>query len=165
LQNKLNPPTQSSNKITAPSSDLNYPKVTKRITDVVEATKSINELAGFHDSLTRTEKNELVNRTVDQSQFTIAIIYDGDWMLTVTEYNFEFKQYEGTTISIVPFDCSHNMDYIYSIVGSKVDESGKISLWLFKNGVLIGYDSSEKPYGNALVAGVCDEPSIVDSIG
>jgi len=37
-------------------------------------------------------------------------------------------------------------------------------LWLFKNGVLIDYDASEKPYGTSAMAGFCDEPSIVNSI-
>ena len=57
------------------------------------------------------------------------------------------------------------MDYIYPIVGQKEDETGKISLWLFKNHVLIDYDASEKPYGMVTMASVCEEPSIVNSIG
>ena len=122
-------------------------------------------LAGFHDSLTTTEKNELVNRAVDQSQFTVVTVFAGNWILTVIEGNFDFIQYEGLATSVIPFDCSHNMEYLYSIVGQKEDETGKISLWLFKNGVLIDYDASEKPYGLSTIGGFCDEPSIVNSIG
>ena len=95
---------------------------------------------------------------MDESDFVIVVIFSGEWNLTYIEYDFEFREFEGRGQSLIPFDCSHNMDYIYSIVGAKVDETGKISLWLFKNGVLIGFESSEKPFGMAVLAGVCDEP-------
>jgi len=154
-------PQSYSPKTTEQKSSLNYPKVTKRI----DGDNTHIMLAEFHDSLTTTEKNELVNRVVDQSQFTIVTVFAGNWILTVIEGNFDFIQYEGLATSVIPFDCSHNMEYIYSIVGQKEDETGKISLWLFKNGVLIDYDASEKPYGISSISGVCDEPSIVNSIG
>jgi len=155
-----NTPSQSYEpKTTEQKSSLNYPKVTKRI-DGNAASETLGMIAEFHESLTTTEKNELVNRAVDQSQFTVGILFGGNWILTVTEGNFDFIQYEGFGISVIPFDCSHNMEYIYSIVGQKEDETGKISLYLFKNGVWIDNDESEKPYGISTIAGACDEPSI-----
>jgi len=54
------------------------------------------------------------------------------------------------------------MDYIYSIAGMKMDETGKIFLYLFKNGVSIGDDSSEKPFGIVTLGGICDEPYTVN---
>ena len=168
LQNKLNQLTttsipQSSSEITSKSqSDLNYPKVTKRINGQA-ASDILSTLASFHDSLTSSEKNELVNRAVGQSQFTIVTTYTGNWILTIIVGNFDFIEYTGSGISVIPFDCSHNMDYIYSMSAGKEDEAGEISLWLFKNGVLIDYDKSEKPYGTTMMASVCDEPSIVTS--
>ncbi len=162
LQNKLNQLTtsstpKSSSEITSKlQSDLNYPKVTKRINGEA-AGDTLTTLSSFYNSLTSSEKNELANRTVDQSQFTIVIVFAGNWILTVMEGNFDFTDYEGTGMSVLPFDCSHNPDYIYSIVGQKEDESGTISLWLFKNGVLIDYEKSEKSYGISTLADVCDE--------
>jgi len=170
LQNKLNQLTttsipQSSNEITSkPQSDLNYPKVTKRINGD-KATQTILALFEFDENLTRTQKNELINNAVDQSQFTVGISHSGNWNLIVIEGNFDFIEYDGLGVSVIPFDCSRNSDYIYSIVGSKVDESGKITLWLFKNGVMIDSNTSEKPYGTVAMGGVCDEPSIVTSFG
>jgi len=137
--------------------NLNYPKITKRI-DGETARSSLEQLADFHQSLSRDQKKELAFRSVDESDFVIGVVFDGEWNLTFTEYNFEFREFEGMGMSAVPFDCSHNANYIYSIVGMKVDESGKITLLLFKNGVLIGLEESEKPFGMAVLAGVCDEP-------
>jgi len=169
LQNKLNQPVTTTPKtnyenIQTPKSDLNYPKVTKRINGD-KATQTILALFEFDENLTRTQKNELINSAVDQSQFTVGISHSGNWNLIVIEGNFDFIEYDGLGVSVIPFDCSHNMDYIYSIVGSKIDESGKITLWLFKNGVMIDSNTSEKPYGTVAMGGVCDEPSIVTSFG
>lgn len=171
LQNKLNQLTttiipQSSNEITSkPQSDLNYPKVTKRI-DGENGGNMLVALVNFHNSLTSSERYELANYAVDQSQFAVGISYGGNWGLTITESpDTEFAYDKGIGNSVFPFDCSHNMEYIYSIVGQKLDETGKIYLWLFKNGVLIDFETSEKPYGLPTMAGLCDNPSILDSIG
>ena len=169
LQNKLNQQSTSttsqstSTTTTKSSSDLNYPKIPKRINGE-NAIETLRELGSFHSSLTASEKNQLVNRAVTQSQFTIVIVYPGNWNLTTIVGNFDFIQYEGSGISVIPFDCSTNMDYIYSIVGVKEDETEKISIWLFKNGVLIDYDEAEKPYGTTTMGGLCDEPSVLNSI-
>jgi len=170
LRNQLNRPTafspQSSNEITTkPQSDLNYPKVTKRI-DGEDAKKIILALANFHASLTSSEKYELANYAVEQSQFTVGILYAGNWILEIMETNDpEYGYDEGIGVSVFPFDCSHNIEYIYAIAGGKQDETGKMSLWLFKNGVLIDSESSEKPYGLPTMGGVCDKPSIDNSFG
>lgn len=142
---------------TTPQNTLNYPKITKRI-DGKEAQDITTKLTSFSESLSQSQKKELIYRSVDESDFIIVVIFSGEWNLIYTEYDFEFQEFEGRGQSLIPFDCSHNSNYIYSIVGTKVDESGKITVGLFKNGVLIGVEQSEKPFGMAVLAGVCDEP-------
>jgi len=157
-----NSPSQSYEpKTTEQKSSLSYPKITKRY-DGDEAVNKIKELLAFNDSLSQTQRKELAFRSVSESEFVIGTTYAGEWTVTWIEGNFDFQENNGRNIAVFPFDCSHNMDYIYSIVGAKIDESGKISIFLFKNGVLIGYESSEKPYGTATVAGICDEPYTVN---
>jgi len=167
LQNKLNEqsvttvPNTSSKITTNSQSDLNYPKLTKRI-DGETARSTLLSFLEFYESLSRFEQNKLLNHPVSQSQFTVGIAYGGNWILTAMEGNFEMVQYSGSGVSAIPYDCSRNPDYIYSIVGQKEDESGKITVFLFKNGIMIDTETSEKPYGTVAMASVCDEPSVAN---
>ena len=152
-----NSSSDSAEATTIQQNDGDYPTISQKL-DGETARVKLKQLADFHESLSSNHKKELAFREVDKSNFVIGVVFDGKWTLTFTEYNFEFREFEGTGMAALPFDCSHNANYIYSIVGMKGDEEGKISLLLFKNGVLIGLEQSEKPFGMAVMGGVCDEP-------
>jgi len=148
-------------KTTEQKSSLSFPKITKRY-DGKAAGDKLMELVDFHVSLTDKQRLELASRSVNESEFVIGVVFAGEWSLAYTQGNFDIKETTGSGVATIPYDCSHNFDYIYSIVGVKIDELGKISVYLFKNGVMIDKENSEKPYGTAIVGGICDEPRIVD---
>ena len=151
-----NPSTDYTEPKSTQQTGLSYPKITKRI-DGDEALQIAKQLEKFSNSLSKSQQKELAFRSVGASDFVIVVTAK-DWTLAYLEYDFEVQEFEGSGWSIIPFDCSHNLEYVYSIGATKVDETGSVFVWLFKNGVKIGYETSEKPYGTAIVAGQCDEP-------
>jgi len=159
-QQSKSTPTYAPPQTTKQYADLNYPKITKRY-DLSVALEKFKELLAFDVSLTSSQRSELASRSVSQSEFAIVVAFTGEFILTVAEGNFEFTQINGRIMTVIPFDCSHNFEYLYSIVAQKEVELGKISLYVFKNGVTIDFEQSDKPFGMALAVGQCDEPTVV----
>jgi len=153
---------QSSVPKTTQKSSLSYPKITKRY-DGNAALEKFEELGSFYRSLTSSQRSELALRSVPQSEFVIVVSFpDGkEFNLVFMEGNYEMTEISGSIITVIPFDCSRNVEYIYSVVAQKDVASGEINLFVFKNGVVIGHETSNKPYGMATAAGQCDEPNVL----
>ena len=132
-----------------------YPNIDKRYSGI-EAKEKIKELFNFHNSMTVPQRLIQISKNVQDSDFVFVIIVDGEWRMT--SYNrYNTSTYDaGDGVTVIPFDCSHNRNYLESSVLQKLEDVGMMNGIIFKNGVAIGTGSTEKPYGMAAISVFCD---------
>lgn len=136
------------------SADLRYPHVNGKVygTDAIKKTR---ELLDFHNSLSKKQRLEQISAGIADSEFVFVMAYDKKWNVNYIE-GIDGISDEGNGIAVIPFDCSHNMNYMQLFSIQKVDEYGLASGLIFKNGVAVSYGSSSKPYGIFAIATFCD---------
>lgn len=138
------------------TSELNsgYPSIDKRYSGT-DAKEKIKELFNFHNSMVESQRLLQISKPVLDSEFVFAMIYDGKWNAIYMKGDTGESD-EGVGVTLIPFDCSHNMNYMQLFTIQKIDEYGLASGIIFKNGVAIAYDSSDKPYAMFAIATFCD---------
>lgn len=138
-----------------------YPSIDKRYSGI-DAKEKIKELYNYHNSLTAPQRLVQISKSVPVSEFVLGIVYAGEWNVIYTVSgdrdgpDFGMESIDGKDITLIPFDCSHVPNYLQIILLTKIDETGKAYMIVFKNGVAVALDSTDKPYGMFGVGTQCD---------
>jgi hypothetical protein len=128
----------------------------------IDVAKKYEEFTDLQNSLTEEEIFNLTLMNVAQSEFAYVIAYDGKFSVTHELSGMKLEEFENALF--VPFDCSHEKEWLDVIVATKIDESGKLQILGFKNKMWVSYAETIKPFGMAIGNIPCDFTSYLSGI-